>query len=137
MTDYLGINSDNMAINSGLKYHSTIIILSHLQVGIEKSNKPGENDAGTSVEVSLVISLDSLINTIQQRHHNVRSDHIALNNDCAIHDFGLECAPLFLCPLADPALGIDGRHDFAQKDQQDFAKNNPRIWLLGQKNWAE
>jgi hypothetical protein len=53
-----------------------------------------------------VVSLDSLINTIQWRHHNVRSDHIALSNDCAIHDFGLECPPLFLSPLADPALGL-------------------------------
>jgi hypothetical protein len=35
-------------------------------------------------------------------------------------------------------LGTDGRHDSAQKDQQDFAKNNPKkICLLGQDIWAE
>jgi hypothetical protein len=133
VTDDLGINSDDVPINSGLQYHPTIIILRHLQVGIEESDKSGEDDASTSVEVSLVVSLDSLINTIQRRHHNVRLDHIALSNDCAIHDFGLECAPLFHYPLADPELGTDGKHDSAQKNQQDFAKNNPRICLLGQK----
>jgi len=91
-----------------------IIILRHLQVGIEESDQPGGNNASTGVEVSPVVSLDSLINTIQWRHHNVISDHIALSNDCTIHDFGLECAPLFLSPLADPALGTDCRYDFVQ-----------------------
>jgi hypothetical protein len=85
-----------------------------------------------------MVSLDSLINTIQRRHHDVRSNHIALSNDCAVHDFGLECAPLFLCPLADPALGTDCRHDSATRNQQEFANNNPKIFLLGyNKNWAE
>jgi hypothetical protein len=99
VTNDLGINSNDVPVNSGLQYHPTIIILRHLQVGIEESDLPGENNAGTCVEVSPVVSLDSLINTIQWRHYNVRSDHIALSNDCAIHDFGLECAPLFLSPL--------------------------------------
>jgi hypothetical protein len=45
-------------------------------------------------------------------------------------------ALLSSCPLANPALGTDGRHDSAQKDQQDFAKNNPKkkMCLLGQNN---
>jgi hypothetical protein len=64
VTDDLGINNDDMAVNSGLKYHPTIIVLNHLQVGIEKSDKPGEDDEGTRVKVSPVVSLDSLINTI-------------------------------------------------------------------------
>jgi len=89
VTDDLGINSDDVPINSGLQYHPTIIILRHLQVGIEESDQPGENNAGTGVEVSLVVSLNSLINTIQRRHHNVRVNHIVLRNDCAVHDFGL------------------------------------------------
>jgi hypothetical protein len=86
-----------------------------------------------------VISLDSLINTIQQRHHDVRSHHIALSNDCAVHDLSLECAPLFLCPLTDPALGTDCRHDSTHKDQQDFAKNNPKniLSLLGHKKFGQ
>jgi hypothetical protein len=64
VTDDLGINSDDVPVNSGLQYHPTIIILCHLQVGIEESNQPGENNAGTGVEVSPVVSLDCLINTI-------------------------------------------------------------------------
>jgi hypothetical protein len=130
VTDDLGINSDDVPINSGLQYHPTIIILCHLQVVIEESDQPGENNAGTGVEVSPVVSLNSLINTIQWRHHNVRSHHITLSNECAVRDLSLECAHLFHCPLADPALGIDCRHDSAQKDQQDFEKNNPKKNVL-------
>jgi hypothetical protein len=78
-----------------------------------------------------MISLDSVINTIQRRHHDVRANHIALGNDCAVHDFGLYCAPIFLCPLADPALGTDGKHDSAKKKPTRFARNNPKIFLLG------
>jgi hypothetical protein len=89
VTDDLGINSDDVPVNSGLQYHPTIIILHLLQVGIEESDQPGENNAGIGVEVSPVVSLNSLINTIQRRHHNVRSNHIALRNDCVIYDFGL------------------------------------------------
>jgi len=137
VTDDLGINSDDMPINGVLQYQPTLIILCHLKVGIEESDKPGEDNAGTGVEVSPMVSLDSLINTIQRRHHNVRSDHIALSNDYAIHDFGLECVPLFLSPLADPALGTDCRHDSAQRNQQDFAKNSPKRFLVGHKKWAE
>jgi hypothetical protein len=130
VTDILGINSDDVPVNNGLQYHPTIIILHHLQFGIEESDQPGENNASTGVEVSPVVSLDSLVNTIQRRHHVVRSDHIVLSNDCAIHDFGLECAPLFLSPLADPALGTDCRHDSAKINQQDFAKDNPENILV-------
>jgi hypothetical protein len=54
-----------------------------------------------------------------------------------IHDFGLECAPLLLSPLTDPVLGTDCRHDSVQKDQQDFAKNNPKICLLGQRKMGK
>jgi hypothetical protein len=71
VADDLRINSNDVPINSGLQYHPTIIILSHFQVGIEETDQPGEDDAGTGVEVSLVVSLDSLINTIQRRHHEV------------------------------------------------------------------
>jgi alcohol dehydrogenase class IV len=36
LTDYLGINSDDVSVNSGLQYHPTLIILSHIKVGIEE-----------------------------------------------------------------------------------------------------
>jgi hypothetical protein len=39
-----------------------------------------------------MVSLDSVINVIQRRHHDVRSNHIALSNDCAVHD--LVCSAL-------------------------------------------
>jgi hypothetical protein len=70
LTNDLGINSNDVSINSGLQYRLTLIILRHLQVGIEKSNKPGENNTGAGVEISPLILLDSLIDTIQRRHHS-------------------------------------------------------------------
>jgi hypothetical protein len=38
VTDDLGINNDDVPVNSGLQYHPTIIIMRHLQVGIEESD---------------------------------------------------------------------------------------------------
>jgi hypothetical protein len=35
LTDDLGINSDSMSIYSGLKHHPAVIILNHLEEGIE------------------------------------------------------------------------------------------------------
>jgi hypothetical protein len=35
-TDDLGIDSDDVSVNSGLQYHPTLIILGHLKVGIEE-----------------------------------------------------------------------------------------------------
>jgi hypothetical protein len=62
------------------------------------------------------------------------SDRTTLRSAMTVQSmiFFLECAPLLLSPLTDPALGTDCRHDSAQKDQQDFAKNNPKICFLGQ-----
>jgi hypothetical protein len=78
-----------------------------------------------------VISLDRLINAIQWRHHDVSTDHVPLNEDIAVHDLGLESTLLFLCPLADPALGADGIHDSAKEPTRIFAKTNPKkIFLL-------
>jgi hypothetical protein len=61
LTDDLGINSSDVAINSGLEDRPMLIILCHLQVGIEKANKPSENNTGASGEISPLILLDSLI----------------------------------------------------------------------------
>jgi hypothetical protein len=58
-----------------------------------------------------VIGLDSLIDTIQWGNHDVGADHIPLSNGIAVHDLGLDCTPLFICPLSDPSLGTDCRHD--------------------------
>jgi hypothetical protein len=77
-----------------------------------------------------VIRLDSLINAIQWRHHDVSTDHVLLSEDIAVHDLGLESTLLFLCPLADPALGADGRHDSTKELKRIFAKNNPKKNIL-------
>jgi hypothetical protein len=138
VTDDLGIHCYDMPVNGGLENHPTLIVLSHLKVGIEKSDEPGKNNASTCVHISSMVSLDSLIDAILRRHHDVDEDHIPLSDDVAVHDFGLECASLFLCPLADSALGTDCRHDSAHKKQEDFAKYSPKkISLLGHKNCAE
>jgi hypothetical protein len=47
VTDDLGINSDDMATNSGLKYQSVIIILHHLKVGVEETNQSSLNKGAT------------------------------------------------------------------------------------------
>jgi hypothetical protein len=60
-----------------------------------------------------------------------------ISYDCAVHSFGLMCSQIFHIPLADPALWTAYRHDSAERNQQDFAKNNLKIFLLGHnKNWA-
>jgi hypothetical protein len=73
-----------------------------------------------------MIGLDSLINAIQWRHHDVITNHVSLSEDIAVHDLGLESTLLFLCPLTDLALGVDGRHDFAKEPTRIFAKNSPK-----------
>jgi hypothetical protein len=43
----------------------------------------------------------------------------------------LECTLLFLCPLANPALGADSRHDSTKEPTRIFAKkNNPQKNIL-------
>lgn len=104
LTDDLGINSNDVAINSGLEDRPTLIILCHLQVGIEKSDKPGENNTCAGVEISPLILLDSLIDTFQRRHHNVCTDHLPLSNESLVHDPGLSLVHLRFCPLTNQAL---------------------------------
>jgi hypothetical protein len=84
-----------------------------------------------------MVSLDNVMDAIQRWHHDVRANHIPLGYDYEVHSFGLKCSPIFHSPLADPALWTAYRHDSAKRNQQDFAKNNPNIFLLGHnKNWA-
>jgi hypothetical protein len=47
VTDDLGINSDDVTCNGGLKHQPTVIVLYHLKVGVEKFDKPGEDNTGT------------------------------------------------------------------------------------------
>lgn len=49
LTNDLGINSDSMPSNNGLKHQCTVIILNHLEVGIEQPDQPGVHNTGTSV----------------------------------------------------------------------------------------
>jgi uncharacterized protein YjiS (DUF1127 family) len=81
LTDDLGINSDNMPSNSILKHQPVVIILNHFEVGIKQSDQPGVYNTGTGVQISPMISLDSVMDTIQRSHHNVGTDHIPLGND--------------------------------------------------------
>jgi hypothetical protein len=60
VTDDLGIHCDDMPVNGGLENHPTLIVLSHLKVGIEESDEPGEDNASTCVQISPMVSLDSL-----------------------------------------------------------------------------
>jgi len=77
-----------------------------------------------------MIGLDSLIDAVQRRHHDIGTDHVPLSDDITVHNFGLERTLLFHCSLADPALGADGRHDFAKEPTRIFAKNNPQKNIL-------
>jgi hypothetical protein len=49
VTDDLRINSDDMAYNGGLKHQSTIIVLHHFQVGVEKFYQSGVHHTGKAV----------------------------------------------------------------------------------------
>jgi hypothetical protein len=64
LTDDLGINSDCMPKNNGLKHQPAVIVLHHLEVGIEKSNQPGVHHTGTAVKIPSMIGLDSVMDTI-------------------------------------------------------------------------
>jgi hypothetical protein len=66
VTDDLGINSDHVAYNCGLKHHPTVIVLHHLKVGVEKPDKSGVDNTGTGMQISLVISPDDIMDAIQR-----------------------------------------------------------------------
>jgi hypothetical protein len=113
LIDDLGININDVAINIGLEDLPMLIILRHFQVGIEKSDKPGEDNTGACVEIRPLILLDGLLDAIQWRHHNVCTGHLPFSNDRSIHDPGMSLVHLYFCPLTDPALRTDVRHDSA------------------------
>jgi len=41
-----------------------VIVLHHLEIGIEKSNQPGVHHTGAAVKIPPMIGLDSVMNTI-------------------------------------------------------------------------
>jgi hypothetical protein len=108
------IKSDEMACNWGLKHHSTIIILNHLQVGVEQLDQSGVHHTSTTVEISPVVRLDDVKYVVQRWHHDISPKDIPLSNDKAVHNFGLNCNPIFHKPLTNPAWWNACRHDSAK-----------------------
>jgi len=109
LADYLRINHDNMPCNAGLLNNAIVIILHYL-------------NAGAVVEVSLVIGLDNLMDTIQWSNHNVCSNNIPFRNDRPVHNLGFGRCYILLCPLSDSTLWTVSRHDSASNNQQDMPK---------------
>jgi len=131
VTDDLRINSDELAYNGGLKHHSMIIILHHLQVGVEQLDQSGVHHTSTSVRISLDVPLDDVKYVVQWWHHDICPKDVPLSNDGAVHNFGLNCIPIFHKLLTDPAGWTAGRHDSAKDPTRIFQKNIPKIFLLG------
>jgi hypothetical protein len=66
------------------------------------------------VEVSLVIGMDDLMNTIQWSNHNISTNDIPLWIDCPVHNSGFKGCNIFFCPLMNLALWTAPRHDFVK-----------------------
>jgi len=132
VTDDLRINSDGMACNGGLKYYSMIIILHHLHVGVEQLDQSGVHHTSTAVEIFPVVRLNDVKYVVQWWHHDISPKHVPLSNDRAVHNFGLDCSPIFHKPLTNPARWTAGRHDSA-KDPTRISKRKifQKIFLLG------
>jgi hypothetical protein len=133
VTDDLRINSDEMACNGGLEHHSMIIILHHLQVGVEQLDQSGVHHTSTAVEISPVVRLNDVKYVVQWWHHDISPKHVPLSNDGAVHNFGLNFSPIFHKPLTDPVGWTVGRHDSAKTSNKNFQKRIcKKIFLLGQ-----
>jgi hypothetical protein len=92
LTDDLGINSDDMAVNGGLKHHPMVIVLHHLKVGIEESDQPGIDNTGAAMKIAPVVCPDNVVGAVQRGHHNI-----------------------FLYPLADSTLWTACKHNSAKE----------------------
>jgi hypothetical protein len=130
LTDDLGINSDSMPSNNRLKHQPAFIILNHLEVGIEQPDQPGVHNTGTSVQISPMISLDSVMDTIQRSHHDVGRNNVSLSNYWSVHNFGSKGFPFSLCPLADLRCGLPTDMMLQKEKPTRFAKNNPKGIIL-------
>jgi hypothetical protein len=130
MTDDLRINSDEMACNGGLKHHSVIIVLHHFHVGVEQLDQFGVHHTSIAVEISLVVCRDDVKYVVQRWHHDISLKDILLSNDGAVHNFGLNCSPIFHKPLTDPAGWTAGRHDSAKYPIRIFQKKYSKNILV-------
>jgi len=63
--DDLWINLKHMPLYSRLKDNATVLILHNLQMRIEFSDEPSENNASTIVQVAPMIGLNDVINNIK------------------------------------------------------------------------
>jgi hypothetical protein len=89
VTDDLRINSDDVACHGGLKHQSTIIVLHHFQIGVEKLYQSGVRHTGTAVKIAPIVCLDNGMDAIQRWHHDIGPDDVPLSNDDAVHSLGL------------------------------------------------
>jgi hypothetical protein len=99
-----------------------IIILHHLQVGEEKLDQSSVHHTSTAVEISPVVRLDDVKYVVQQWHHDINSKDVLLSNDGAVHNFGLNCSPIFHKPLTNPAGWTAGKHDSAKDPTRIFQR---------------
>jgi hypothetical protein len=111
-----------MACNGGLKHHSVIIVLHHFHVGVEQLDQSGVHHTSTAVEISPVICLDDVKYVVQGWHHDISPKDIPLSNDGAVHNFGLNCSPIFHKPLMDLAGWTASRHDSAKDPTRIFQR---------------
>jgi hypothetical protein len=106
LTDDLRINSDNMPIHKGLKNQPTVIIQNNLEIV--------KHYTGAIVKISLVASLENIVDAVQRSHHDVHMNNIPLGNGKSVHNFGSKGCQISFCPLSDSALWTASRHDFAK-----------------------
>jgi hypothetical protein len=82
------------------------------------------------VEISPVVRLDDAKYVVQRWHHEISSKNVPLSNDGTVHNFGLNCSPIFHEPLMDPAGCTAGRHDFAKDPTRIFQKKYSKNILV-------
>jgi hypothetical protein len=75
------------------------------------------------MEISPIVRLDDAKYVVQWWHHDISPKDIPLSNDCAVHDLGLKCSPIFHKPLTDPAGWTACRHDSAKDPTRILPKN--------------
>jgi hypothetical protein len=121
LVDDLGINIDNMPKNSWLKHQPVVIVLYHLEIGIEKSNQPSVHHTGATVKIPPMIGLDSVMYTIQRSHHNTDQTtfHSAMTGRSIILALRAALSPFVLWQTLRCGLPVDM---ILQKKPARFAK---------------
>jgi len=77
-----------------------------------------------------MVGLDSVVDTVQRSHHDIRSNYISLSNDWSVHNFSSKDAlsPSVLCRTLRCGLPANM---VLQKKPTRLANNNPKeIFLL-------